>query len=141
MQSFDIPKGKWKLLGKPGSDKRAGRIFDGNPQTALNIEASLPADFDIDLGETVTLKGITYLPSQSKGDEGVISSYKLFLSADGRNWGTPVAEGEFANIKNNPVIQSVNFKPVPARFVRLRALTEINNLSRASMAEFDIISE
>ena len=32
-----------------------------------------------------------------------------------------VASGEFSNIRNNPVMQSVYFTPADARFVTLRA--------------------
>ena len=141
IQEFDVPSANWLLLGEPGKNQRAGAPFDGNPATALVVNQPLPADFLIDLGEQVNLKGFNYLPDQSRYSAGVIKTYEFSVSRDGRNFGQPVAAGEFGNIANSPIWQRVTFEPVPARFIRLRAVSAVAGTDRAGMAEFSIITE
>ena len=105
------------------------------------VNQPLPADFLIDLGEQVNLKGFNYLPDQSRYSAGVIKTYEFSVSRDGRNFGQPVAAGEFGNIANSPIWQRVTFEPVPARFIRLRAVSAVAGTDRAGMAEFSIITE
>lgn len=50
---------------------------------------------------------------------------KSIVSKDGKRW-NKVAEGEFANIKNNPIEQFVGFITVSARYVRLKAVRLID---------------
>jgi alpha-L-fucosidase len=139
-QDFDIPAIKWKLLGEPGKNQRAGAIFDGNPSTALNISQPLPVDFTIDLGETVSLSGFNYLPDQGRWNPGIIRHYELSVSSDGRNFNKTVASGEFGNIANSPIWQRITFEAVPARFIRFRAVSEAFEANRAGIAEFNIIT-
>ena len=49
------------------------------------------------------------------------SAYRFDVSLDGNRWNT-VSQGEFSNIKNNPVEQVVSFNDTQARFFRLTAL-------------------
>jgi alpha-L-fucosidase len=140
-QELDISAAKWQLLGEPGKNQRAGAIFDGNPYTTLTINQPLPVDFIIDLGETVNLAGFNYLPDQSRYSQGVIRHYELSVSTDGRNFGQPVASGEFGNIANSPIWQRVTFAAVPGRFVRFRAVSDVAGQNRAGIAEFSVITE
>jgi alpha-L-fucosidase len=140
-QEFDIPAANWQLLGEPGKNPRANAMFDGNPNTTLTINQALPVDFIIDLNETVNLAGFNYLPDQSRYSQGIIRHYELSVSADGRNFGRPVASGEFGNIANSPIGQRVTFAAVPARFIRFRAVSEATGQNRAGIAEFSVITE
>ena len=54
---------------------------------------------------------------------GRIGQYEFYVSADGTNWGTAVATGTFAN---NAAEKEVSFTPKTGRFIRLRALSEVN---------------
>ncbi|MCL1821502.1 MAG: alpha-L-fucosidase [Prolixibacteraceae bacterium] len=140
-QEFDIPATKWQLLGEQGKDSRAATIFDGNPNTALIISKKMPADFIIDLGEAVSLCGFRYLPDQSRGNSGVIRTFELSTSLDGRNFGSPVSSGEFGNIENSPTWQQVHFEKSSARYVRFRALETVDKSARAGIAEINFITE
>jgi alpha-L-fucosidase len=139
-QEFDIPATNWKLMGEPGKNQRASAPFDGNPATALVINQTLPVDFAIDLGEVVTLKGFNYLPDQSRYSAGVIRNFEFSVSQDGRNFGQPVAAGEFGNIANSQVWQRITFDPVQARYIRLRAIEVVAGDGRAGIAGFDLIT-
>jgi alpha-L-fucosidase len=65
------------------------------------------------------------------------------VSEDGKTWGEPVAQGNFANIANNPVTQTVKFsKSAKGRFVRLVAIAPANEKEHwASVAEMGVITK
>ena len=54
---FDVPKTKWKVIGKYKNEEKANLIFDGNEETAFTVEESAPVDFVFDLGESLTIDG------------------------------------------------------------------------------------
>ncbi len=138
---FDISKENWKLTGAFESAEQARFIFDGNPKTAWTLDILPPVDFIIDLSETLNITGFTYLPDQGRWNPGIINRYEFYVSKDGKNWGNPVSEGDFANIKNNPVLQKKDFDVVQGRFVKFRALSPAEEKGRLGIAEFDIITQ
>lgn len=137
---FDISRKNWKLLGGIESEEMADRIFDGNQQTSWNFRNQSPVNLDIDLGETISISGFTYLPDQGRWNPGIIFEFELFLSDDGHNWGKPVSRGEFSNIKNSPILQSKEFEVVSGRFVRFRALSSVEENGRIGIAEFGLLT-
>ncbi len=138
---FDVSKEKWKMAGGFESIERAKLIFDGDPNSAWTLKNKPPIDFEIDLGEVLNVKGFTYLPDQGRNNSGSIFKFKFFISLDGKNWGRPVLEGEFSNIKNSPVWQKKEFNSSKARFVKLKAISPASENSRVGIAEFGIISQ
>ncbi|MCG6191341.1 alpha-L-fucosidase [Maribellus maritimus] len=138
---FDVSKAKWELKGKFANKERAELIFDGKPETAWTLQNENQADYIIDLGEELNLKGFTYLPDQGRHNAGVIFNYEFYTSQNGKNWGAPVSKGEFSNIKNSPVLQEKNFRKVNARYVKFRAIDPAEENGRIGIAEFDIITE
>jgi hypothetical protein len=58
----------------------------------------------------------------------------------GKKW-QKQSSGEFSNIRNHPVWQKKLFKPVIAKYVKLRAIANINGDQKASYTEFNIITE
>ncbi len=75
---------------------------------------------DIDLGETVSVKGFTYNPS---GEKEPVFNYVFSVSTDGKSW-TEMSQGEFSNIKNNPIPQFVKFdKNMNIRFFRFETIS------------------
>ncbi len=140
-QEFDLPSTNWRVVGPMGEHRQVGAMFDGNPHTSFNTAATLPTELTIDLGEMVALRGFRYLPDQGRWNTGLISHYELLVSEDGRNFGLPLAEGEFGNIFNSPIFQQVEFSSTPARFIRLRAIREASNANRIGIAEFSIITD
>ncbi|NQU50921.1 MAG: alpha-L-fucosidase [Bacteroidetes bacterium] len=138
---FDISKEKWEMAGEFKDVERAELIFDGEPKSAWTLRNKSPLDFIIDLGETVDIKGFTYLPDQGRSNSGSIFNYEFFVSMNGKNWGIPVSKGEFSNIKNSPVWQKKEFRTAKARFVKLRAISPATENGRVGIAEFGIITE
>jgi len=138
---FDIPKTKWKAIGKITDQEKIETIIDGDENTAWSTSGDKPVDFIIDLGEEVNCKGFKYLPDQRRGDPGIIFNYEFYLSKDGKNWGNPVSAGEFSNIQNSPVWQVREFNSVKCRFVKLRALSPAEENGPVGIAEFEIITQ
>ncbi|MEZ4621595.1 MAG: putative Ig domain-containing protein [Caldilineaceae bacterium] len=79
-----------------GEDGRAVNAIDGNTSTIwhtawYNTNPPPPHWLVVDLGATYTIGGFRYLPRQSEAINGTIAAYTFYLSADGVNWGAPVA--------------------------------------------------
>ena len=68
----------------------------------------MPVDLVIDLGKNYTVSGFKYLPDQNRWSSGIITNYQFYVSTDNKGWKL-VSEGEFSNIKNNPVWQIKKF--------------------------------
>jgi alpha-L-fucosidase len=136
---FGLPRKDWKIVGI--EDEKAYRILDGSISTAWRHggETKLPVDLVIDLGTTLTLSGFKYYPEQNSWQPGIITHYEFYVSTDGKNW-KRVSEGEFSNIKNNPLWQTKTFDSVPARYIKFRALKNTENNNRIGYAEIDILT-
>jgi alpha-L-fucosidase len=63
------------------------------------------------------LSGFKYYPEQNSWQPSIITHYEFYVSADGKNW-KKVSEGEFSNIKNNPLWQT--------KLLRLLQLATLN---------------
>lgn len=139
-EQFDIPRNDWKIVGV--DDEKAYAVFDGDPSTAWHQpkETKLPADLVIDLGKKENLIGFRYYPDQSMWGPGIITNYQLFVSTDNREWKL-VNEGEFPNIKNNPLWQTKLFTTVTARYVKLRALKNTEDNDNIGYAEIEVITK
>ena len=95
-----------------------------------------PHEVTVDLGEEMTIKGLTVLPRQT-GENGWISKYEVYLSVKADDWGDAVVAGELAASKD---LKKVTFKaPVNCRYVRFVAVDGIEDQPWASMAELDVI--
>ena len=92
--------------------------------------------FRLILGETYTIDGFRYLPRQDGGVNGRIGQYEFYVSADGVSWGSPVAVGGFVNDAGE---KQVSFAPRAGRYVRLRAISEVNGNPWTSMAEINVL--
>jgi hypothetical protein len=66
----------------------------------------------------------------------MIANYEFYISADGNTWGTPVAAGTFAK---SAAEKQVSFSPATGRYIRLKALSEVNGNNWASMAEINVL--
>jgi alpha-L-fucosidase len=147
---YDIAPAKWKVTFTDGQAKGADpeKAIDGNPEsfwaTGYQPEAAkYPHEIQVDLGEALTMKGFIYTPRHLVERSGTIYTYAFYVSEDGKNWGEPVAQGNFANIANNPVTQTVRFnKPAKGRFIRLKAIAPANEKEHwASVAELGVITK
>ena len=73
----------------------------------------------IDFDQEQTITSFRYLPPQESRD-GTITHYTLWASSDWNNW-KKLASGEFSNIVNNPIWQTIKFEPMKAKILRLDA--------------------
>jgi alpha-L-fucosidase len=137
---FDISRRSWKLPGI--EDEKANVILDGDPATAWHQPKGkkMPVDLVIDLGKEESLTGFRYLADQGLWNPGIITNYQFYISSDSIEWKL-IDEGEFSNIKNNPLWQSKNFSLVKARYVKLRALRNTDNNDETGYAEIDVITK
>ncbi|MGH8588660.1 MAG: discoidin domain-containing protein, partial [Gammaproteobacteria bacterium] len=65
----------------------------------------------VDMGTSHPVGGFRYLPRQDGSSNGRIAGYRFYVSTNGVNWGTPVAEGTFAN---NSAEKTVTFGALPS---------------------------
>jgi len=93
----------------------------------------------IDLGNEYNLCGFKYLPDQNKWSFGIITHYQFYVSADNKEWKL-VSEGEFSNIKNNPLWQIKQFASEKARFIKIIALKNTSGDDVAGYAEVDVMT-
>ncbi len=92
-----------------GEKKSSGlHIFFGSPQQMF-----------IDWEAEQTISTFRYLPPQDTKD-GVITHYTLWGSTDWNNW-EKLATGEFSNIINNPIWQTIKFPAAKVRVLRFEA--------------------
>lgn len=133
-------KSAWKIVSATAGE--ASHAIDGNPDTFwhthTNGEQQPPQSMVIDFGRDLTVSAFTYLPRQDGTRHGMTDRYRFELSRDGEKW-VVFAEGEFGNLRANPVEQIVPAKvPASARYLRftgLRALEKVH----VSAAEIGVI--
>jgi hypothetical protein len=87
-------------------------------------------------GADYALEGMRYLPRQSVDINGTIADFEFYASMTPDDWGEPVASGTW------PADQKAKletFGPVTARYIRLVALSEINDGAWTCVAELDLL--
>jgi hypothetical protein len=121
----------------------AANAIDGNPDTIWHTQWTpandpMPHHLTIDLGRTLTLNGITYLPRQD-GPNGRIAECEIYCSTDPDAWAAPTAKVKWHNTDQ---LQTVTFKqPVRARYLKVVARSEVNRNPYASIAELDVLTD
>lgn len=124
-----------------GENGQATNAVDGDPNTFWHTQwqddsPPCPHEITIELTPPAIIKGFTYLPRQDDSENGTIKDYEFYVSNDGQDYGQPVAKGAFENSK---VLKSVTFPPQQCRFIRLKALSEVNGEAWTSAAEIGVI--
>lgn len=123
------------------SGGQAANVLDGDPATLWHTAWSTvdpdpvhPHEIRIDLGGTHAVNCVYALPRQT-GTNGRIAGYEVYVSTDGTTWGAAVATGTWANSATE---QSACFTAKTGRYVRLRALSEVNGGAWTSLAELNV---
>ncbi len=146
-----IPQSGWSLKFVDSQETdcsfhAASFAFDGKPDTfwqTLNCigTAALPHEMQINLGATYPIAGFRYLPRQDGQSLGKIATYEFYVSADGVNWGSPVATGTLITDPADKTEKQVLFNALfNGRYVRLRALSEVSGGKVTSMAELNVLT-
>ncbi len=145
-----IPKVGWRLVSVDSAENFCGtyagsNAFDGNSATIWQTQycvgsPNVAHDIVIDLGAVYDVAGFNYLPRQDGVARGKIKNYELYLSLDGQNWGTAASAGILISTPSDAAQKQVMFgMATSTRYVKLRALSEVNGGPWSSMAELDLL--
>ena len=115
--------------------EKARFAFDGKADTMWQTNRC-PSHFKADLQKEYEVSGFAYLPRQDGRTQGMTSRYRFETSTDGVNW-TLAAEGEFGNLRANPVEQVITFTPRKARHIRFFSTAALDGTG-SSVAEFKV---
>jgi hypothetical protein len=93
---------------------KAMNALDGKPKTRWDTGATMRGGewFVVEMPMEQSLAGLTLDCRGSNGDYP--RGYEVYVSRDGKNWGTPVASGKGAK----PVVD-IAFEPVFGRFIKI----------------------
>ncbi|MEV6104588.1 discoidin domain-containing protein [Streptomyces sp. NPDC051940] len=142
-----LPQDRIKVLDvdseeAAAEDTRAVMALDGDPATWWGTawsEASpdYPHHIALDLGGSYALKEFRYLPRQNHTNDR-IKDYAVYLSADGVNWGAPVATGAWPD---SAAEQVVPLDGRQAAYLKLVALSSVNGEPWAGAAELNVVTQ
>ena len=104
----------------------------------LHIFFSTPRQMMIDWDQEQTITSFRYLPPQEQKG-GTITNYTLWGSTDWSNW-TKLASGEFSNIVNNPIWQTIKLNPTKVRMLKLDA-DRLASGERMGYGDIEVITE
>ncbi|WP_335965820.1 alpha-L-fucosidase [Galbibacter sp. PAP.153] len=141
-KKLETAKKNWKVLeASSGKQTAVAKVIDANPETYWATDASDTArEISIDFGENIVIKGFSYTPMQARFPFGIITDYEFSVSTNGKNW-KKISQGEFGNIVNNRIKQEVNFTPVEAQYIKLKAIKVAGDDVRATYAEIGILKD
>ncbi|MBK8974297.1 MAG: sulfatase-like hydrolase/transferase [Planctomycetes bacterium] len=122
--------------------KVATNAFDGDPSTLWHTRfrpdlATGPHELVLDLGTPRRLVGFRYLARQDNGWNGTVAACELSLGDDPDAFPAPVVSTTLRRTKDP---QDVTFPATTARYVRFRALSEIQSGPWASAAELALLT-
>lgn len=116
-------------------EAQLAKVVDRNPATVLFTDKN---ELLIDLGRDTKVSTLMYLPDQSENRHGLIHSYTLAAcKADGTDEHV-LSSGEFSNIQNNPVLQTITFEPTTTRYLKLKADRMVNDGEQIGVAELGV---
>lgn len=116
-------------------EAEAGKCADKDAATTCFVDGNTLL---MDLGTEQTVSSFHYLPDQSEYNKGLIAAYEISVGTEAGAVNQVVSSGEFSNIKNNPILQSVYFSPVTARYVLLKAVRMVENDGPMGFAELGV---
>jgi alpha-L-fucosidase len=131
-QTFDIPACDYTIVSP--KDEKTSLILDGNGYTTYYLPQG-KQELVVQLAKEMPISGFRYTPNQGRDASGHISNYQLYIN------GKKVAEGEFSNIKANPIEQVVHFPITKGNQIRLVATRIVDNKKQAGIGEFSVITE
>lgn len=115
--------------------EEAAKASDKQAQTTCFVEGDRLL---IDLQEERMVSSLHFLPDQGEPNKGLIANYEIRVGTSKDAVNQLVKSGEFSNIQNNPVMQSVFFTPVKARYIELKATRMIHAGEPMGFAELGV---
>ena len=142
-----IPSKNFKVLRvsseNRGNGKLARNAIDGNANTLWHTQFSPeikkhPHELILDLGREYTLTGFRILSRQDAGWNGAIKEIEITVSNDADKFGHTTVKTTLKKIRK---AQSIKCDAAKGRYLRIRALSEINGGPWASIAEFGVMGK
>lgn len=115
--------------------EETAKASDRQAQTTCFVEGDRLL---IDLQEERLVSSLHFLPDQGEPNKGLIANYEIRVGVSKDAVNQLVKSGEFSNIQNNPVMQSVFFTPVKARYIELKATRMIRAGEPMGFAELGV---
>ena len=88
------------------------------------------------MAKNYMVTAITYLARQDGNTNGMVKAYEIYLSTDGKTWGTAAVSGEFSNTTATQVAKLKT--ATAARYIKFVAKSEIKGNAWTSAAEIGI---
>ena len=111
-----LPRTGWRASASSQQDPESPALhaIDGDPATDWHTQwrngtRSHPHRLEIDLGSQRVVSGVRLLPLQGNDSNGAIARFRLSVSADGTNWGAPVAEGDLLELGAWNLAKTIRF--------------------------------
>lgn len=115
--------------------EETAKASDKQAQTTCFVEGDRLL---IDLQEERLVSSLHFLPDQGEPNKGLIANYEIRVGTSKDAVNQLVKSGEFSNIQNNTVMQSVFFTPVKARYIELKATRMIRAGEPMGFAELRV---
>lgn len=115
--------------------EETAKASDKQAQTTCFVEGDRLL---IDLQEERLVSSLHFLPDQGEPNKGLIANCEIRVGTSKDAVNQLVKSGEFSNIQNNPVMQSVFFTPVKARYIELKATRMIRAGEPMGFAELRV---
>jgi hypothetical protein len=131
---------EWDSQETVGESSPATNAVDGKPSTIWHTQyeganPSPPHWVVLDLGQSMSIDGLAYLPRQDRNVNGTIELYEVAVSPD-RTFGAPVAQGTWT--WTGKAEQFVRFAATQGRFVKLTSRREVGKNPWTSAAEIGV---
>lgn len=156
---LDVTTGEWSAAGTQGFLSQSGwslvsvdsqetvaendvatNAFDGSTSTFWHTQYQgaqppPPHEIVIDLGARYSLTSFQYTPRQDGNQNGMVKDYEFYVGDSTSSWGTAATTGTFTTT-TNPT--TVTFAAAAGRYIRFRALSEVNGKAYTSVAELNV---
>lgn len=130
----EIPTLPFSITNVESSE--AAKATDKNESTVCYTKEN---SIIIDLAKVQTVKQLNMLPDNSNLRKGLISNYEIYSCDDAKGTNSKlIIKGEFSNIQNNPVWQTVYFSPIRTQYLILKATRIVNDFKEIGVAELRI---
>ncbi|RYG45207.1 hypothetical protein EON79_13185, partial [bacterium] len=112
--------------------------IDGDPDTywhnRWNPKTPGPHSLTLEFKEAKPVAGVRITPRQDM-QNGRVKDYEIYVSADGKEWGSPVASG---TLPDSEAVQTIAFtKPTSGRFLRLVVKSDHSGGDLGAVAELE----
>lgn len=131
-KDVDLPASEYKVVFP--QDEKTNLIFDGNGYTTYYLPQG-KQELIIQLSKDMPISGFHYTPNQGRDADGHIANYQFYINAK------KMSEGEFSNIKANPIEQTIHFPTTNGNLIRLVVSRIVDDRKQAGIAEFSVITE